>query len=284
MGASIDRPSNGNIQLTITIPWEDVSKAYEEALAKVALETEIPGFRKGKAPKEKVEQALDKNKLYEEVLKKLIPLVFSKAVSEFELKPIISPRITLKKAKEKEPWILEVITCEKPRVTLGDYKKPILELKKAKQAKIWVPGQDKKEPSEEEKKPTLDELLDVVFQNVKTQLPPILLEQEVTKSLSNLIDQTRKLGLTVEQYLTSTGKTSEGLRLEYEKEAQRTLTLEFALMEIAEQEGITVEEKDINDIVDGAKTPEEKKALQNERYYLASILRRQKTIQYLASL
>jgi len=284
MGTSIERPSNGNILLTVTIPWEDVSKAYEEALAKVALETEIPGFRKGKAPKEKVEQALDKNKLYEEVLKKLIPLVFSKAVSEFELKPIISPRITLKKAKEKEPWILEVITCEKPRVTLGDYKKPILELKKTKQAKIWVPGQDKKEPSEEEKKPTLDELLDVVFQNVKTQLPPILLEQEVTKSLSNLIDQTRKLGLTVEQYLTSTGKTSEGLRLEYEKEAQRTLTLEFALMEIAEQEGITVEEKDINDIVDGAKTPEEKKALQNERYYLASILRRQKTIQYLASL
>jgi len=284
MTSTVKNLDNGNIELTITIPWTSVTETYNTVVEDIVKEAELPGFRKGKAPRNTVEESLDKNKTYEEVLKRLIPDSYAQSVSEHTLKPIISPSITLTKAKEDEDWIVTALTCEKPTVTVGDYRKAIMDLKNEKQHKIWVPGQEQK-PEEEKKdqKPNVDELLDVIFKTTTVHLPAILVEQEVTRMLSNFLDQTKKLGLTIEQYLSSTGKTIETLRKEYKDEAKRVITLELALVEIADKESIQVEEKDVDEVIKTAKTPEEKEGLEKEKYYLASILRRQKTIQFLAT-
>jgi len=148
-----------------------------------------------------------------------------------------------------------------------------------------VPGQEpKKEDNEKDKKPTMDELLDTVYKTTVVILPAILVEQEVTRMLSNFLDQTKKLGITVDQYLASTGKTIDTIRKEYGEEAKRMITLELALGDIADKEGIKVEDADIDEVIKTAKTPQEKDGMEKERYYLATILRRQKTIQLLASL
>jgi len=286
MEITLKKHDNGNIELTIPIPWANVHKTYDAVVDDIVKETELHGFRKGKAPRIAVEEHLDKNKTYEEVLKRLLPDIYIKAIGQHSIKPIISPQVTLKKAKEGEDWVVMVITCEKPVVTLGEYRQAIAELKNEKRNKIWVPGQDKQKENEKEKeqKPNIDEILGVVYKTIQVSLPAILVEQEVSRMLSNLIDQTKKLGLTVEQYLNSTGKTIESLRKDYEEEAKRMIALELALGDIADKENINVEEKDIDNIIQTAKTPEEKENLEKERYYLASMLRRQKTIQMLASL
>jgi len=286
MNTTVKKLDNGNTELTITISWTRVQETYNTVVDDIVKEAELPGFRKGKAPRNTVEETLDKNKTYEEVLKRLIPDSYAQAVTEHSLKPIISPSITLTKAKEEEDWIVTALTCEKPAITLGDYRKAITELNNEKKHKIWVPGQEPKKTEDEEKdkKPTMDELLDTVYKTTNVSLPAILIEQEVTRMLSNFLDQTKKLGITVDQYLASTGKTIETIRKEYEEEAKRMITLELALGEIADKEGIQIEEKDVNDVINTAKTPQEKEGMEKERYYLASILRRQKTIQLLASL
>jgi len=285
MNTTVKKLDNGNTELTITIPWTRVQEMYTTVVDDIVKEAELPGFRKGKAPKNTVEEGLDKNKTYEEVLKRLIPDSYAQAITENTLKPIISPTITLTKAKEEEDWIVTALTCEKPSMTLGDYRKAMTELKNEKQNKIWLPGQEpKKEDEEKNKKPTMDELLDAVYKTIVVSLPAILIEQEVTRMLSNFLDQTKKLGITVDQYLTSTGKTIETIRKEYEEESKRMITLELALGEIADKEGIQIEEKDVNEVINSAKTPQEKEGMEKEKYYLASILRRQKTIQLLASL
>jgi FKBP-type peptidyl-prolyl cis-trans isomerase (trigger factor) len=195
------------------------------------------------------------------------------------------PKVTLLEAKENNPWKIQAVTCEKPDITLGAYKQAIGDIKSAKKNKIWVPGQgENKHDEEKNKKVTLEEILDAVYQSVKTTIASVLIEQEVNRLLSDLIDQTKKLGLTVEQYLASTNRTAEGIRQEYSKQAQKTLTLEFALEAIADKEGIFVSDDDINKIIQSAKTDDEKKTMERERYYLASILRRQKTIDTLANM
>jgi len=292
MNTALKKLDNGNTELTITIPWIKVKEMYTTVIDDIVANAELPGFRKGKTPKETVEAGLDKNKTYEEVLKRLIPDAYAQAVSEHTVKPIISPSITLTKAKEEEDWVVTAITCEKPTITLGDYRKAILELKSEKQNKIWVPGQEPKKEDEnlpagrqeKDQKPSLDELLDAVYKTTSVELPGILIEQEVNRMLSNFLDQTKKLGLTVDQYLSSTGKTIDSLRHEYEEEAKRMITMELTLGDIADKEGIKVEDKDVEEVINTAKTPEEKAGLEKEKYYLASILRRQKTIQFLASL
>jgi FKBP-type peptidyl-prolyl cis-trans isomerase (trigger factor) len=88
----------------------------------------------------------------------------------------------------------------------------------------------------------------------------------------------------VEQYLSSTGKTAEEIKNEYRKQASEMWRLEFALNEISDQEKITVENKDIDELIQKASSQEEKKNLEAQRYLLASFLRRQKTLDFLASL
>ena len=284
MNTQIKRLEDKTIELTLSIPWEDIQKTYSEVVDEFVKETEIPGFRKGKAPREAVEAKLDKNKVYEEVMQHIIPKVYSEAVETEKLHPVVMPKITLTEAKEGSDWKVLAITCERPEIVLADYKKAVTEAKATKANKIWVPGQEPaKENEEKEKKITLDELLAAVSTAIKTTLPAILIDQEVNHLLSDLVDQTKKLGLTVEQYLTSTGRTAEGIRHEYEEQARRTLTLEFALEDIADKEGILVSDDEIDTVIKTAKSPEEKASLEKQRYYLATILRRQKTIDMLAN-
>lgn len=284
MNTQIKRLEDKTIEITLSIPWEDIQKTYSEVVDDFVKETELPGFRKGKAPREAVEAKLDKNKVYEEVMQRLIPKVYSEAVEKEKIHPVVMPKITLTEAKEGSAWSILAITCERPEITLADYKKAVSEAKAAKTNKIWVPGQEPtKEEQEKDKKLSLDELLTAVFGSIKATLPAILIDQEVNHLLSDLVDQTKKLGLTVEQYLSSTNRNAESIRKEYEEQAKKTLTLEFALEDIADKEGILISDDDIDTVIKTAKSPEEKASLEKQRYYLATILRRQKTIDMLAN-
>ncbi|MFZ5845689.1 MAG: trigger factor [Patescibacteria group bacterium] len=286
MQTSLQRLPDQTLELTLAVPWSRVSKVYEEVLDELVKNTQLPGFRKGKAPRKLVEEKADKTRTYEEVLKRLIPQIYSEAIGELKLHPITTPKIELKQATEGKDWIIRALTCEKPEVTLGDYKSKIVELKAGKQKKIWVPGQTepKSAEAEKEQKVTLDEILTSLYQVITVNLPALLVEQEVNRLLSELIDQTRKLGISVEQYLASTGRTAESLRREYQEQAKRQLSLEFALETIADQESILVSDDDIDNLIKNAKTAAEREALTNQRYYLATLLRRQKTLDFLVSL
>jgi len=283
MKNELTKAADGSITLTMSIPWNAIQKAYTEAVDAFVAEAELPGFRKGKAPRNIVEEKLNKQTVYEKALEKVIPEVYSKAVNEEKLHPIIMPKVSLKKAKEGEDWIVEAITCERPTLILGEYKKAIQDVKAEKSKNIWVPGQAEKPKEEKDLKPSIDDILRAVYSSITITIPAILLEQEVTRLLSDLVDQTKKLGLTVDQYLSSTGRTAETIRSEYEEQAKRTLTLEFSLEDIAEKENIVVSNEELEKIIATGKTEQEKKALQDQRYYLASILRRQKTIDHIAT-
>lgn len=273
MNSSVQRFPNGTIEVTITIPWADINNLYQEIVKKQKEETELPGFRKGKAPDTLVEEKIDKTKVYEEVLKDLLPKVYNQAITDQKLRPIITPKIELKDATENKDWVIIARTCERPELSLGDYKTAVSGLKN----KILKPG-------EEPKKPTLDEILAALFGVTTVTLPDLLIDHEVNRLLSELIDQTKKLGLSVDQYLASTGRNAESIRKEYEKQAKRTLSLEFALEALADKEGILVSDDDIEKVIQTGKTDEEKAALVKEKYYLASVLRRQKTLDFLTSL
>lgn len=286
MTSTFTRIDDGSLELTITVPWADITKLHDHAVEHAVEHAEIQGFRKGKAPRKLVEEKLDKTHTYEEVLRELIPKAYNDAITEHKLQPVVNPKIELLDATEEKDWKIRAITAEKPKVDLGKYKQAIKDVKAAKANKLWTPGKgdEKAEEKPEDKKPTLDELLKALFEAVTIQIPPVLIEHEANRLLSDLIDQTKKLGLTVEQYLSSTGRTGDTVRKEYEEQAKRTLTLEFALEEIADTEGVLVSDDDIETIIQTAKSDEEKASLEKQKYYLASVLRRQKTLDFLATL
>lgn len=282
MTTALTRLPKSTVKLTITLSWEEVKNTYQKFLGSVAKNAEIPGFRKGKAPKKMVEDRVDKTKLYEEVIRELVPKAYADALKEHHLHPIVSPRVNVISAAESKDWQFEAVTCEQPEVKLGNYRIEIAKLKGAK--KIWVPGATKQNLNEEEEKKgaSLSEILTVLLQNSTIEIPDLLIEDQVNKKLTDLIDQVKTLGMSVEQYLLSKGITSDQLKVTYRKEAEDTLKLEFILESVADQEKITVSDTEIEAFISKGKDEKEKNALKSQKYYISMLLRRQKTIDSLS--
>lgn len=269
------------VELEIHIPWEDIKSTYDKILATVVKETELPGFRKGRAPKKMVDQNINKSKLYEEVVREVIPKAYQEEVQKHKIFPVIPPKVDVLKAKEGEEWTVKATIALKPKIELKNYKDKIKELKKSK-VKIWTPGADNKK--EEEVKPKLEELVKILLEAIVVELSDLIVSSEANRLLSDLIDQTQKLGLTVEQYLLAKGKTTDQIRAEYATQAIRNLSIEFILAEIADQENITVSKEDIEKLISKAEKPEDQEKLRKDSYYLAHLVRQQKTLDFLGNL
>lgn len=281
------KTDDGTITLTINIPKAEIEKEYQKVEDEAVKTVEIKGFRKGKAPKETAKKHLDKGKIYEEVIRILVPKFYADALSEHKVNPIVQPEIKLSKAKEGEDWEFTARVCEKPNVDLGDYKTEVQKVKaESKKDSIWVPGKDEKEKVDPAKlrEKQLNDILNALLSKVKVEVPSIIIETELSQKMSRLVDELQKLGLTVDKYLQTKNKTPQQFQDETKKEITNTYKLEFILEELADAEKVVVSDHDINKIVSEAKNEAEKKALESQKYYLSSLLRRQKTLDKLLAM
>lgn len=269
------RTDDGTLQLTLTIPGNLVQTKKEEALKVLSEKVEIPGFRRGKAPKEIAQKRIDKQDLYNEMLSRLLPEVYADSVEEHKLKPILAPRFEILSVSDENDnsWVVRAVTCELPNVEVGDYRNSVKGVLPA--SNIVIPGKEenkKTTPEEKEQK-----VLEVIIKNSKAQIPTILVEEEVNHKLARLVDQTQKLGLTVEQYLASTGKTLETLKAELAQQAREGISLELALNKIAEEEKVIVEESEVEQIV-RASSPLDPRTAVQQKAMIAGVLKRRKAL------
>ncbi len=279
MISAVKRLAGNTLEIQVNMSWSDVKTSYDEIFNHLLSHVEASGFRKGKVPKDIAEKQINKSHIYEEVLKKLIPDIYTQVVKENQIKPVISPKVEVLEAQENKDWKIRITTAEKPAIKLGNYRSGIDKLIDSKRKQIWTPkdSQDKAKSQE----PTITEILETLEKEISVEISPLIIEHEVNRLLSDLVDQTQKLGMTIEQYLQAKGLTSDLIRENYKSQAQKTLSLEFALEEIADLEKVTVENQEIDQVINQAKTQAEKETLEKQRYYLGSLLRRQKTLQKL---
>ena len=272
------REEDGTIQLTLTIPNTLVQAKKEEALKALAEKLEIPGFRKGKVPPDLAEKRINKQDLYNEMLGRLLPGVYANSVEEHKLRPILAPRFEIVSIDEENDWTVRAITCELPVVEVGDYKKYI------SSTKIWTPAQgskdDKKETTKEEKE---QKILKAVIHNAKANISKALIEEEVNHKLARLVDQTQKLGLTVEQYLASTRKSLDSLKLEIAEQAEEAIKLELALNQIANEEKISVSDAEVTETIN-VSDQDQHGISDQQRAMTAGVLKRRKALDRLMSL
>lgn len=282
MAHTMTRLEDGTIELKITIPTDQVVSATALIMDSVAQTAKVPGFRPGKAPKKMVQDSTDPAKVHEEVLKKLIPSSYIQAVQSEKIKPIVNPKIHVDEIEDGKDWSFTATTCEMPEVTLGDYKPSVK--KHTAKSKIIVPGKDLPAGRQEEVKPDLDTIVKAVVDSTTVTIPQLLINHEVDRLLAQTLNEIKKLGLTLDQYLSSTGKTPEEVRSEYAVKATSDMKLEFALQKISDVEKITVEEKEIDEAILKAKNDKERANLQGNRYLLSNIIRQQKTLDFLQNL
>lgn len=278
-------------QYTISIPKEIIQKNYDQILVLMAQEVEIAGFRKGKAPFDITKREIKREKVYEQLLQKMMPDICQELIKNENLKPIISPKIELINAKEKEDWEISITIAEKPSIDLNNYKEYIKKsLSDNKKEDIWIPGKTpddmKKNPEkkEEQKNKMAQTVLSSLLQNSTVEIPDLLADSELEKRLTQLVDDVRKIGLTIESYLKSKNETIDSIKIKFIKEIEDMYKLEFILGEIAEKAHITVENKDLEELFSHIKDEKSREEAQKNAYFYATLLRRQKTLDYLVSL
>lgn len=268
--STIARSDDGTIQITFTIPYKTITKAQEETLKEMAKNTEVPGFRKGKAPLDKVKEKIPPTTLIEKTLSKILPKLTADIIEKHKIKPAIYPKFELLKAQENEHWQIRAVTCEIPEINLADYKSVISGT--ARSQAIWTPDKDSKEKKEPTREQKEQQVIKALLESIKIQLPKILVEQEANLRLARLLARIEKLGLTLESYLASINKTADALRKEYEEQSRQTISLELILTKIADLENIKVDEKQVDTAIKAAgsdpglseslNTPEQRRAIE----------------------
>lgn len=120
MTAKLVSKENGKAVYTIEIAHEDLEPFMNEAYKKLRGRFQVPGFRKGKAPRKIIEANYGKGVFFEEGLNDMLPQEIDKASKELELEPVGHPDIDLKSMDEDKPIVLEVTTDLLPHPELGD--------------------------------------------------------------------------------------------------------------------------------------------------------------------
>lgn len=272
-----------------TIPFSEIEEKFEVTLKKIAEETEIEGFRKGKAPIDIVRKTTSKEKVYDQLIQDMIPGIYNDAVKMDNLRPFISPKIELKSAKENEDWIIELSIALEPSVKIPDYKKIVEEVRgNSKKDDIWVPGKDATEDADakgvEKKEKFLNNVLKKLMDDTKIEMSQMLIDEEVKIRLSRLVDDVRKIGLTIEAYLKSRDTSQEKLQEELVQDIMNTYKLEYALNQIGDAENISVEKSDVDALLEGIKDPQERAKAEQNSYVYTMMLRKQKIIDFLSGL
>ncbi|OGK20043.1 hypothetical protein A3C23_03610 [Candidatus Roizmanbacteria bacterium RIFCSPHIGHO2_02_FULL_37_13b] len=276
-------------QFDVNVTWSQVQDKYDAAFDQIAAETQIEGFRRGKAPKNILSKHIKKDLVYKKLVELLIPELYSDLIKQENLQPLVPPQVSLLKAKENEDWSLRIIVAQKPIINLNNYQDEIKKAKaELKQDDIWVPGKDKQKETEDQIKQkqskTLNKILEVLLKKTIIEISDIIIEQELNKKLSQLVDDVSKIGLKMEAYLQSKNETMESIKNKYKTEIEETYKLEFALEAIAEEAKIVVEKADLESLFSQIKEPEKRKEAEKNSYFYASLVRRQKTLDYLLGL
>ena len=122
MSLQVEKLDNNMAKLTIEVSAERLEKAMEGAYQKSKNKINIPGFRKGKAPRKMIEQMYGKDIFCEDAANALIPDAYEEALEECTEEIVSSPKVDVVQLEAGKPFIFTAEVALKPEVTLGKYK------------------------------------------------------------------------------------------------------------------------------------------------------------------
>ena len=122
MTATWEKKEGNEGVLSVTVPAEKVDKAIDQAFKKVVKQINVPGFRKGKVPRQIFEQRFGVEALYQDAVDILLPEAYGEAIDETGIKPVDQPEINVTSIEKGEDMTFEANVVVEPEVELGDYK------------------------------------------------------------------------------------------------------------------------------------------------------------------
>lgn len=122
MSLQVEKLEKNMAKLTIEVSAQELEAAIQSAYQKNKSRISVPGFRKGKVPRQMIEKMYGKEIFYEDAANALIPGAYDKAMEECEESIVSSPKIEVVQIEAGKPFIFTAEVALKPEVKLGKYK------------------------------------------------------------------------------------------------------------------------------------------------------------------
>ena len=122
MSLQVENLEHNMAKLTITVSAEEVEKALQAAYLKQRSKISLPGFRKGKVPRQMIEKMYGPEVFYDEAANHMISEAYGKAYDECELEIASQPTIDVVQLEKGKDFIFTAEVAVKPEVKLGEYK------------------------------------------------------------------------------------------------------------------------------------------------------------------
>lgn len=132
MSVKVEKLQNSLVKLEITIEAEKFEEALQKAFFRNAKYFSVPGFRKGKAPRNVVERYYGSNILFEDAFNIIAPEYYDEAIKVNEIEAVASPEVDITQMESGKDLIFVATVAVKPEVKLGNYKGVEIEKKEYK--------------------------------------------------------------------------------------------------------------------------------------------------------
>ena len=122
MNCTVEKLSSNKVKLSFVVEAEKFEEGMKKAYKKMVGRFNIPGFRRGKAPRKIIENFYGEEVFYDEALQAIFPEIYSQAVAEHDIKAVDRPDINVTEIGSGKDLKFECEVFVRPDVQLGDYK------------------------------------------------------------------------------------------------------------------------------------------------------------------
>ncbi len=290
MDIKVEKLPNSELKIVATIENSKVAASYENIVEKIINESEIKGFRKGKAPKEVVIEKMDISKVEGEVISNLLKTYYPQILKEKAIFPYSNPKLDVKEFELDKDFVFEAIVATKPEVKVGDYKKIIKKLLEEKKKVLKKENEDKVKEGQEvtitNTELTAEEIVNAISAESKVDISELMINEETDRLLERFINQIKQLNLNVDSLLNAQNKTYDDLLQDHKKIAENNIKSEFILNEIIKDQKFEASEEEIVEFVNNVGDENLKNQLLNtsEKWYVKSMIEKNKALDYLKNL
>jgi trigger factor len=120
MSAKLEKIENSEAYLHIEVEAKAFEEGLQKAYKKVVKQVSIPGFRKGRVPRELLEAHFGREILFEDAIELVVPVAFEQALSELNIDPIAQPEFEIEEIEDDNILKFRAKVAVKPEVILGE--------------------------------------------------------------------------------------------------------------------------------------------------------------------
>ncbi len=274
----VNKLPKAQVEITGSVPSAEFATFRKQALENINNQVNIDGFRKGKVPEAILISKVGDAVILEEMAELAISKAYPEILTSEKIDAIGRPDIAVTKLAADNPLEFKIVTTVVPEFKICNYtklakeenKKPLETfevtdkeveeaVEKIKKSHADHEGHDHDSPEAKEK---IKEYLvqdkqmravekkriaisDAMLDATEIELPDLMIESETKRIEAQFVDDIKRMGVTLEDYLKHTKKTIEDLRTEWKPHAEKKAKLQLIINKIAQEEKIVVDPKDI---------------------------------------